>query len=143
MSSSLEDVSQKMAEGERLLESPSSYPLDVLDSQYHDGISEQPDFRRQEGRMIPGIRKLRALYRWAQGPRPPRTFKIRPLLPQVAHLDLLHKVFPRWRHKVCLLLTFYLLWLVVFTLTLSTSLSRCRIPGYGAPVRLSCVARFW
>lgn len=170
MSSSVDDVSRTLAEDERLLASPSSYSMDVFNSRYHDGTDYPPAnhrpsissdrneehpfqtkfsssldsvFRRQKGRKVPGTRILRALYQWAQGPRPPRLLEIKPLVPQIAHSDLLEKFFPGQRQKFWLLMIFFLLWLVVLIVVLSTSLFRCQVPGYEAPVRLSCVSRFW
>ena len=170
MSNSADDVSRILAENERLLASPSTYPMSVLNGQYHDEIDYQPVhhrpsigsdrdedqasqinhntasnsvFRRQKGEKIPGTRILCDLYQWVQGPRPPRLFKIKPLLPQAAPLNLLEKFCPGQRQKFGLLIVFYLLWLVVFIVVLSTSVSGCQVPGYRTPVRLSCVSRFW
>lgn len=147
MPSSVDDVS------EHLLASPSSYSMDALSSRYHDTNEEQPlqikigtslnsVFRRQ-GRNFPGTRFSRPLFKWAQGPRSPRPFKIKPLPPQVAHLGLLERFLPGKRKKSWLLVVFYLLWLDIFIVVLAVSLSHCQVPGYGAPVRLSCVSRSW
>ena len=90
-------------------------------------------------------RVFHALCRWVKGPRPPRPFKIKPILPQLQNLPLafLHKHFPGRRQRIWLLIIFYFLWGGVFLGVLSMSISGCQVPGYKTPVRLSCVSRFW
>ncbi|KAF2090890.1 LCCL domain-containing protein [Saccharata proteae CBS 121410] len=82
---------------------------------------------------------------WIKGPQPPRPYRIHPFFPQVqeAPIRLLEKVAPKRRHKVWLLVAFYALWLLCFSLVLRKSAFATDIPGYGSPVRIGCTARFW
>jgi len=93
----------------------------------------------------PVQRTSRAVYEWSKGPQPPRIWKIRPIYPniQTAPLKLLDRFFPKRRHKAVVLIVFYLLWVFTFALVLRKSAFTKEIPGYGSPVRLSCLARYW
>ncbi|KAL5117375.1 hypothetical protein ACEQ8H_004691 [Pleosporales sp. CAS-2024a] len=82
---------------------------------------------------------------WVRGPQPPRPWQIHPLFPKVqtAPIRLVHKYFPARKHKIALLVTFYLLWILSFVLVLHRSAFAADVPGYGAPVRIGCTHRFW
>lgn len=88
---------------------------------------------------------LYALSRWVKGPRPSRPFKIEPILPRIQNIPItfLDNYFPRRKQRSCLLLIFCLLWIILFSAVLSTSISGCQIAGYHTPIRLSCVSRLW
>ena len=92
-----------------------------------------------------GARISRAFCQWTKGPRTPRPFEIKTIMPQLqtAPPALLHKHFPGQRGKLSLLIILCLLWVVVFLTVLYISISRCQIPGYTTPIRLSCVSKFW
>lgn len=104
-----------------------------------------PKYSHHDGPKTSTARIFHALYRWIKGPRPPRPFKIRPILPELQNVPpaLLQKYFPSQKQKFWLLVMFYFLWLSVSLGVLSISLSGCKVPGYETPVRLSCVSRFW
>ena len=147
----------------------SSFPDDVqlsselFASSYHllEDIPGNRDFRAQEesflkGRPIPifslhggpeeaAARIFYALCGWVKGPQPPRPFTIKPILPQLQDIprDILRNRWPARRHKILLLIIICLLWAATYLGVLSVSISRCQIPGYKSPVRLSCVSRFW
>ncbi|KAF2094449.1 LCCL domain-containing protein [Rhizodiscina lignyota] len=94
----------------------------------------------------PRIRKAgKAVARWTKGPNPPRIYKIKPIFPQVqeAPIKLLDRYLPKKRHKFLLLIAFYFLWLLCFSLVLHKSAFSSDVPGYGSPVRLSCGASYW
>jgi hypothetical protein len=82
---------------------------------------------------------------WINGPQPPRSFKIRPVLSRIqnAPMAFLHNHFPELYQRFWLLLIICFLWVSLFSGILSTSLSGCQVFGYGTPVRLSCDSRFW
>ncbi|KAF2743200.1 hypothetical protein M011DRAFT_489944 [Sporormia fimetaria CBS 119925] len=82
---------------------------------------------------------------WVKGPQPPRPWKIRPFYPhiQTAPLRFLNNYFPKRKHKVALLVFFYLSWLLSFGLVLHRSAFAADVPGYGSPVRFRCTDRFW
>ena len=88
---------------------------------------------------------FQALHWWVEGPRPPRPFKIQPILPQLqnAPLAFLQGYFPQRQQRFWLLIIVYLLWISTFLSVLSFSISGCQVPGYKTPVRLSCISRFW
>jgi hypothetical protein len=94
----------------------------------------------------PRLRKAwKATVQWSQGPQPPRPWKITPILEeyQTAHLRLLDKLMPAKSQKIWLLLAFYFLWLLVFSLVLWKSAFSSEIKGYGKPQNIGCQARFW
>lgn len=82
---------------------------------------------------------------WVKGPQPPRPWKIHPWFPRVqtAPIRFLNNYFPKRRHKIALLVFFYLSWLLSFGLVLHRSAFAADIPGYGSPVRIRCSDRFW
>ena len=86
-----------------------------------------------------------ATIQWTKGPDPPRQWHISPLFPhlQTAPTRLLDHSFPKPKHKACLLVGFYFLWLLIFTLVLNRSAFSSEVAGYGAPIRLSCSSRYW
>lgn len=85
------------------------------------------------------------VWKWTKGPNPPRIYKIRTIFPQVqeAPIKLLDRYLPKKRHKFCLLLAFYFMWLFCFSLVLYKSSFSSDVPGYGSPVRIGCGARYW
>ena len=94
----------------------------------------------------PRIRRTsRAVAKWVKGPQPPRPWKIRPFFPgiQSAPIQFLNNYFPKRKQKVALLIFFYICWLAAFSLVLNRSAFASDIPGYGSPVRIRCVDRFW
>ncbi|KAF2467857.1 LCCL domain-containing protein [Lindgomyces ingoldianus] len=90
-------------------------------------------------------RAWRATKKWVKGPQPPRPWRIHPFFPRVqtAPIQFLHNYFPKRKHKVFLLMFFYVCWLLSFGLVLHRSAFAADIPGHGPPVRISCTDRFW
>ncbi|KAF1969368.1 hypothetical protein BU23DRAFT_557682 [Bimuria novae-zelandiae CBS 107.79] len=82
---------------------------------------------------------------WVEGPQPPRPWSIRPLFPTVqrAPLQLLDRYFPKRKHKVTLLIVFYVAWFLSFSLVLHRSAFTADIPGHGSPVNIRCTDRLW
>lgn len=94
----------------------------------------------------PRIRKSAIwVARWTKGPDPPRIYKIRPVfsIVQEAPVKLLDRYLPRRKHKIILLIAFYFVWFLTFSLVLKRSAFSADVPGYGAPVRLSCASSYW
>ena len=77
-------------------------------------------------------------------PQPPRPHTIRPVFRQlqIAPILYLHKATSK-KTQFWLLVGFYLVWGLLFLGALSSSVFGCQVAGYGSPVRLSCVSRFW
>lgn len=97
-------------------------------------------------RIPPGLRRAwESTKTWAKGPQPPRIYQITPIFPKVQHapLALLDRYAPRKIHRFWLLLLVYFAWLLTFSLVLWRSSFAAHIPGYGAPTRLSCSAKYW
>ena len=82
---------------------------------------------------------------WVKGPQPPRPWRIRPLFPavQLTPVRLLHRYFPKRKHKITVLVIFYIAWFLSFSLVLHRSAFAADIPGYGAPVNIRCTDRLW
>ncbi|KAH6638888.1 hypothetical protein C7974DRAFT_122853 [Boeremia exigua] len=82
---------------------------------------------------------------WVKGPQPSRPWSIHPFLPkiQTAPIRLVDTFFPKRKHKVALLIAFYAVWIMSFTLVLHKSAFSADVPGYGPPVRIGCTQRFW
>lgn len=90
-------------------------------------------------------RFFNGLHRWARGPSNPKPFTIIAVLPRVQSwpLDLLDEYVPSRKWQISLFIFWQMLGTVVFMGILAASLSRCKVPGYPDPVRLSCSSRFW
>jgi hypothetical protein len=86
-----------------------------------------------------------AIARWVRGPQPPRPWKITPYCERWQTLPgrTLDQFFPKQRHKAALLAGFYAAWLLTFSLLLKKSAFATEVEGYGAPVNVGCLARFW
>lgn len=82
---------------------------------------------------------------WVKGPQPPRPYSIRPFYPEIqtAPLKILDRFLPKKEQKIWLLVGFYFCWVISFVLVLQQSAFSAEIKGYGAPVTLSCGARYW
>ena len=90
-------------------------------------------------------RVINSVATWIKGPQPPRPYKIRPFFPAVqnAPVRLLDRYLPKRRQKIWLLVAFYVVWLLSFSLVLRRSAFSTEIAGYGSPVRVSCSSRVW
>lgn len=77
-------------------------------------------------------------------PQAPRPHTIRPVFRQlqIAPILYLQRATSR-KTQFWLLISFYLVWGLILLGALSNSVFGCQIAGYGSPVRLSCVSRFW
>lgn len=82
---------------------------------------------------------------WIKGPIPPRELRITPLYPHIqeAPLRLMHRYLPKQRHRVCLLVAFYVTWFLTWSLMLRHNSSSGYIEGYGKPSNIWCGASFW
>jgi hypothetical protein len=86
-----------------------------------------------------------AIQNWVRGPDPPRTYHIRPVLPQLqrAPLALRDRYAPRRLHQIAWLAAVSACWLLVLAGMLYQSSFAAQIPGHGTPLRLGCAARYW
>jgi hypothetical protein len=86
-----------------------------------------------------------ATARWVRGPQPPRPWRITPYAErwQTLPVRALDRFFPKRKHRAALLIGFYAAWLLTFSLLLKKSAFAEEMEGYGAPVNIGCLARFW
>ena len=127
--------------------SPGTAQHGLLEDVEEGLITSRPKRRfDHHGRPMESVaRMLYDVGEWVQGPRPPRPYKIDPVLPRVQTIPLvlLRILFANRRQRFWLLGASFLLWVSVFLGLLSSSIIGCRIPGHGTPVRLSCVSIYW
>ncbi|KAK5726308.1 hypothetical protein LTR17_012837 [Elasticomyces elasticus] len=106
-----------------------------------------PSWRQRIAERVPRPLKnaWRSTVTWVKGPQPPRIFSITPVFPKVQHapLALLDGYAPRKAQRFWLLVALLASWFLAFSLVLRSSSFSESIPGHGAPVRLSCSARYW
>jgi hypothetical protein len=90
-------------------------------------------------------RAWNATARWVKGPQPPRPWRITPIFEewQTLPVQTLDRFFPKRRHKATLLVGFYAAWLLTFSLMLKRSAFATEVEGFGSPVNVGCLARFW
>ena len=93
----------------------------------------------------PTVKLTEAVFTWIKGPQPPRVFKIEPFLPRVqqAPVRLVDRWCPKHRHKITLLLAFYLCWLATFSAVVHYSARSSEIVGWGQPTEISCLEAYW
>jgi hypothetical protein len=82
---------------------------------------------------------------WIKGPIPPRQLRIKPFFPHIqeAPLRWMDTYLPKHRHRVCLLIAFYAIWLLTWSLMLKHNSTAGYIEGYGKPSNIWCGASFW
>ncbi|ERF76649.1 hypothetical protein EPUS_04469 [Endocarpon pusillum Z07020] len=87
----------------------------------------------------------RATAEWIKGPKPSRELRIKPLYPQIqeAPLRLMDRYLPKQRHRICLLIASYAVWLLIWSLMLKHNSASAYIEGYGKPSNIWCGASFW
>ncbi len=87
----------------------------------------------------------RSVVLWSKGPEPPQIQKITPFFPHIQEflVKLIQKHLPKRTYKAALLATFYLCWILSFSLVLNYSASAGDIKGYGQPEPVWCGASFW
>lgn len=86
-----------------------------------------------------------AVATFVKGPQPPRVLKIEPLFPKIqeAPIKLLDRFVPKRKHKAILLIVFFALWFLVWSLLLKFHAGTGEIRGYGRPSNIWCGATFW
>ena len=91
----------------------------------------------------PLSRAAHKVAQWARGPQPPKEYHIKPLFEQVQifPIRLLARL-PRLA-RICIFICAFMLWIVLFGVLISKFAFPDNFEGFGAPVRLSCVARPW
>lgn len=98
-------------------------------------------------RWVPvSVRKAaRTVARWVEGPKPQRELKITPYFPklQQAPIRLLDRYLPSRASRIALLVLFYGLWFLTWSLMLRDHATTGYIKGYGRPRNLWCGASFW
>ena len=118
--------------------------LDFEDRQLQQRSFVTKTLRKAE-RILPApvTRWSRKAIAWIKGPEPPALHRISPLFEPVqtypAHLVAR---LPS-QARLCLFVTAFILWVVIFGVIISDFSLPTNIAGYGAPVRLSCAAQLW
>lgn len=101
---------------------------------------------RLSNRIHPRLKRAwAATVKWVKGPQPPRIYTIHPIFPKIQHapLALLDRYAPKKIHRFWSLMALYACWIFAFWIILWRSSIAGEIPGYGAPLRLGCQARYW
>ena len=82
---------------------------------------------------------------WIKGPMPPQELRIKPMYPQIqeAPIRLMDKYLPKQRHRISLLVAFYAVWFLIWSLMLKHNSTSGYIEGYGKPTNIWCGASFW
>ncbi|EKG18791.1 LCCL domain-containing protein [Macrophomina phaseolina MS6] len=108
-----------------------------------DELPAPPDAPKYVPKAVQRV--VNSVAAWVKGPQPPRPYKITPFFPaiQEAPPRLLNKYLPKRKQKAWLLVAFYALWLLCFSLVLRKSAFSTEIGEYGSPTRLTCLSRFW
>lgn len=108
-----------------------------------DELPAPPDAPKYVPRPVQRV--VNSIATWVKGPQPPRPYKITPFFPaiQAAPPTLLNQYLPKRKQKAWLLVAFYALWLLCFSLVLRKSAFSTEIGEYGSPTRLTCLSRFW
>ncbi|KAK8239005.1 hypothetical protein HDK77DRAFT_283467 [Phyllosticta capitalensis] len=116
---------------------------DLQDYERAEELITPPQAPKQVPKSVQRV--INSVATWIKGPQPPRPYKIRPFFPAVqnAPVRLLDRYLPKRRQKIWLLVAFYVVWLLSFSLVLRRSAFSTEIAGYGSPVRVSCSSRFW
>jgi hypothetical protein len=98
-------------------------------------------------RWLPvSVRKAaRAVARWVEGPKPPQELKITPWFPKIqqAPIKLLDRYLPSRKGRIALLIVFYGIWFLTWSLMLRAHATTGYVKGYGKPRNLWCGANFW
>lgn len=102
-------------------------------------------FRRKMERTIPRpvVDIPKKIMNWVRGPEPPRIYKITPFFERWQTLPV--RTFarlPRWL-RICIFGIACILWITIFGVVVSGYSLPSNIGGFGAPVRLACVANLW
>ncbi|EOD46866.1 LCCL domain-containing protein [Neofusicoccum parvum] len=120
---------------------PAAYGYDGSDEL--DELLAPPDAPKYVPKSLQRV--VNSVATWVKGPQPPRPYKITPFFPQIQEAPprLLDKYLPKRKQKAWLLVAFYALWLLCFSLVLRKSAFSTEIGDYGSPVRLTCLSRFW
>jgi hypothetical protein len=118
----------------------------VDDEESGDGLTTYQQKHSFLRHLPPRFRKgWVATIKWLRGPQPPRIWHITPLFEDVQtyHLKVLERYAPKKVQKFWLLVGFYFLWLLVFSLMLWKSAFAGDVKGYGKPAVLGCGTRLW
>lgn len=127
--------------------------IENLQVRSHSDSTNARDFTAKHNWLEPVARRIPtpikktslALFTWVKGPDPPRQWTIKPIFPglQTAPLTLLDRWCPKQVQKIWLLIAFYLLWILTFSLFVQRSAVAQDLPKYGAPQVLWCGASLW
>lgn len=145
------DVSQPLTrdvDGDSLLGHPShtySRGISNLDGTLEVDVEEAPidngSWRRRPGVFRIFDNSLKRMADWIQGPRPPRTFILKPWCPSLSFTLRSSRHIPN--STAVLIGSLCALWALLFGSLLLSSVQLCSVDGYGQPTRLSCASRFW
>lgn len=111
-----------------------------------DGLTTYQQKHSMLRHLPPRVRRgWVATLKWLRGPQPPRQWTITPYFEEVQtyHLKALEQWAPKKKQKFWLLVGFYCLWLLTFSIMLWRSAFAGDVRGYGKPAVLSCATRLW
>lgn len=82
---------------------------------------------------------------FVKGPQPPRVLKIEPYFAKIqeAPIKFLDRYVPKRKHRAVLLVAFFALWFLIWSLLLKLHSGTGEIRGYGKPSNIWCGATFW
>jgi hypothetical protein len=112
---------------------------------YHRSRWRDSPWRRRVYDHIPApiSRTAHRVTQWVRGPQPPKEYRIKPLFENVQTFPVrLLARLPRLA-RICAFIGAFMLWIVLFGVLISSFGLPDDFAGFGAPVRLSCVARLW
>jgi hypothetical protein len=91
----------------------------------------------------PVTRWGRKAINWIKGPEPPTLHRINPLFEHIQTFPARLVARLSKSLRFCLFAAAFILWVVLFGVIISEYSLPTNIAGYGAPVRLGCVAQLW
>ncbi|KAG9231783.1 hypothetical protein BJ875DRAFT_468510 [Amylocarpus encephaloides] len=108
-------------------------------------MQDQTSYKYWRWVPVPIRRVSKATVKWAKGPNPPQIHTITPLLASVQELPirLLDRYVSKRRHRIVLLIAYYLVWVSTFALVKRESTFATEIEGWGAPGNIGCGNTYW
>ncbi|CAG8960229.1 hypothetical protein HYFRA_00012748 [Hymenoscyphus fraxineus] len=94
---------------------------------------------------VPVRRACKAVRLWVKGPESLEVHTIIPLFPVIQEFPIrfLDHCVPKKRHRILLLVAFYLSWILTFALVMRESTFATEIEGWGVPGNIGCGNTYW
>lgn len=108
-------------------------------------MQDQSSCRYMEWIPVPVRRVSKEIVQWAKGPDPPHIHTIDTKFPLVQEfpLRLLDHYVPKKRHRITLLIAFYITWILTFALVFRQGTIATEIEGWGSPINIGCGNTYW